>query len=193
MNMQSRLLPILALTLSAGCAQLTGSGRAAPQVPVPRSAPAAAAQAGQPLITRLLFDYTPAAQKQVADDEKFNDAALVRMVGQDLAANGLADLANSAVVRVAAIEVDEFDLRAASNVVMMGRLASIGVLGGTVRIRDGRGVQSREFHVRAEVAMNVRQSGQDKKGLEDLYREFAALVVDELTGTVRQPKQKRSR
>jgi hypothetical protein len=189
MRPQAGLLAILMLNLAAGCAQVAGPGYRAREATAAHRAPVAAGE----LITRLLFDYTPAAQEQVADDDKFSDAALVRTVGQELAAHGLADLASSTVVRVAAIEIDEFDLRPTSNVVMMGRLATRGVLGGTVRIRDGGGTQLRQFHIRAEAAMKVVWNGNDKKGLENLYREFAAQIVDELTGTVRAPKQKQDR
>ncbi|MEO8314422.1 MAG: hypothetical protein ABI645_06455 [Pseudomonadota bacterium] len=146
-----------------------------------------AAQPAQALITRLIIDYTPTATKQTGNDARFNGAALRRTVADGLAAQGLLDLQNSAVIRVAAIEVDEFDIRATSNMVLMGRVASAGVLGATVRIRDGSSKELKQFHVRAEMPMKVVRNGTDKNALASLYKGFASQITDALTGRVRPP------
>jgi hypothetical protein len=181
MHRQIPLLVILALGALAACTPVTLS-----------NAPAAQA-AAQPLITRLIVDYTPTATRQTAADARFNAGALNKAIGRELAARGLANLESSAVVRVAAIELDEFDVRASSNVVLMGRVASRGVLGGRVRIRDGSGTQLREFQVRADMAMKIVRNDKDSNPLESLYREFAGLVADEIVGSVEPTKTRNLR
>ena len=171
MRMHGPLLLILAAVAACSGATTVGSKLKAELVPEP--------------ITRLIIDYTPAATQQSADDARFNGDALRRAVGDGLAARGLADLANAAVIRVAAIEVDEFDVRATSNVVLMGRVASAGVLGATVRIRDGGGTQLRQFHVRAELSLKVAHSGTNRNTLAELYDGFTGLIVAELAGKAR--------
>jgi hypothetical protein len=177
-----KLLVVLTLGVLGACTGVTRSGHTVKDDQAP------AVLAAQPQITRLIIDYTPAATKQTTDDERFNGSALNKAIGRELAARGLANLDSAAVVRVAALEMEEFDVRATSNLVLMGRVASRGVLGGRVRIRDGSGTQLREFHVRADMALNIARNGTDDNPLENLYREFANLVADELTGAVSQPK-----
>jgi len=146
----------------------------------------------QSLITRVLLDYTPAATRQTGDDARFQGAALQKSIAAVLAGRGLADITRPAVVRVAAIEVDEFDVRATSNVVLMGRVASAGVLGATVSIRDGSGAALRQFHVRADLPVSISRNGKEAIPLESLYRGFANLIADELMGTAgRSPAQNR--
>lgn len=165
------LLMIPALGVLAACTSSTMFG-------TPPNAPAA--QTSKPQITRLIVDYTPAATRQTADDERFDGETLNKAIGRGLAAGGLADLANAAVVGVAVIEVDEFDVRATSNVIVMGRVASAAVLGATVRIRDGSGAELRNFHVRADMRLNLVRDGADRNTLDRLYQGFASLIADEL-------------
>jgi hypothetical protein len=162
MNMRHALL---ALMLACGSAAVAASEPAA--------------------ISRLQLEFTAAAQKQTDDDARFNGGVLRKTLGEVLTARGLADLRSDAVVTVAAIEVDEFDVRATSNLVLMGRVASMGVLGGTVRIRDSAGKPLRELHVRAEVPLKISKKKPDSSALTSLYLEFAGLVADEISGKVK--------
>jgi hypothetical protein len=182
MHKRTPLLMVLTLGVLAACARSTILGTL-PNAP--------AAQTAKPQITRLIIDYTPAATKQTADDERFDGQAFNKAIGRGLTAGGLADLANAAVIGVAAIEVDEFDVRATSNVILMGRVASAGVLGATVRIRDGSGTELRKFHVRADMRLNLVRNGSDPDTLGKLYQGFTSLVADELTATPGQPAQGR--
>jgi hypothetical protein len=181
MHRRRALLMVLPLAALAACTRATMLGT----VPTSRAA------GTQPLITRLIVDYSPAATKQTEGDERFNGEALNRTIDAGLAAAGLADLANAAVIRVAVIEVDEFDVSATSNIVLMGRVASRGVLGASVRVRDGSGVEHRKFHVRADMQMKVSRSGADRNTLEKLYQGFTALIVDELADPALRPAQSR--
>jgi hypothetical protein len=182
MHRRCALLVIASLAALGACTGTATRGSA----PTARVAPPT-----QPLITRLLIDYTPTAARQTEGDGRFSAVALSRAVGAGLALEGLADLSNSAVLGVAAIEVDEFDVSATANVVLMGRVASRGVLGATVRLRDGSGVEHRMFHVRADMPLKVTRNGTDRNTLQKLYQEFTALIADELVDPALRPAQAR--
>lgn len=170
-HMRTMLLMVLTTGILAACAGSTMFG-------TPPNAPAA--KTTKPQITRLIIDYTPAATKQTADDGRFDGEALDKTIGRGLAASGFADLANDTVVGVAVIEVDEFDIRATSNVILMGRVASAAVLGATVRIRDGSGTELRNFHVRADMRLNLVRDSADRNALDRLYQGFTSLIAAEL-------------
>jgi hypothetical protein len=177
MHMRTALL-LLVLVTACGCAHTTGTGVGSARAP--------AAQSGAAKITRLIIDLTPAASAQVEGDSRFDSGALRKAVADGLAAKGLLDY-ESPAVQTMAIEVEEFSVRATSNMVMMGRLASIGVLGATVRIRDGSSAELRRFNVRAELPMNIDRTGRNRNPLEALYTGFTRLVADELAGRSAQP------
>jgi hypothetical protein len=182
-TMRSAWLLVLVMGAVSGCANAPTTRAARTDAPLARTAP--------PRITRLLIDFTPVASRQTSDDERFDAGVLDKTIGRVLTAAGLADLAGAAVIGVAAIEVDEFDVRATSNVVLMGRVASAAVLGATVRVRDGSGTALREFHVRADLPLNIVRNASGQDQLESLYTEFAELIVDELSGTTRKPPPRR--
>ena len=121
-------------------------------------------------------------QKQVADDERFNADALRDAIAAELGSRQLLDLQNTGAGRVAVIQLEEYSLRATSNVVLFGNLPSAGVLAGVIRIREPAGGATREFKVRAEIQFGISQSGRDKKPLQKLYSGFARQLADELTG-----------
>jgi hypothetical protein len=179
MHMRSALLLVL-VTACGGCAHTTSSGTG--------SAPAPAAQSGA-AITRLIIDFTPSVSAQVEGDPRFDSGALRKAVADGLSVQGLLDF-RSPVVQTMAIEVEEFSVRATSNTVLMGRLASVGVLGATVRIRDGSSAELRRFTVRAELPMNIDRTGRSRNPLEALYAGFTRLVAEELTGRSTQPAAK---
>jgi hypothetical protein len=183
-HLRNCLLLVLSLGALAGCTRMTMSGNTARDDPASRRESTIAPDP-RSQITRLIIDYTPAAAKQTADDARFDSGALQKAASAGLAARGLADITNPAVVRVAAIEIDEFDVRATSNVVLMGRVASAGVLGASVRIRDDSGTELRKFHVRADMSLNLVHNGTDRNTLESLYKGFTSLIADELAGTQR--------
>ena len=180
MKMANRLLLVVPMALAA-CAHVQVVEHVVEPVPE------AIMQPGQALITRLVIDFTPVAQKQVDQDPRFSSQFMRKATSQVLTARKLADLQNNAVVRVAVIELDEYDVRTTANLVVQGRVASAAVVGATVRVRDGSGTQLGTFHIRTEMTINVSLSSSNP--LEKLYRQFAMLVADDLTGTAK-PKQK---
>lgn len=163
---------------------LATSAAAAREAAVP---PQAAEPMPATMITRLIIDYTPTATKQTSDDPRFSNSQLRRAVADGLAARGLLDQTKAQVVHVAAIEIDEFDISATSNIVLMGRVASLGVLGATVRIRDGSSKELQQFHVRAEVALRISPKSEDMAPPGKLYKAFTSQIADALTGKVRSP------
>jgi hypothetical protein len=178
MHMRTALL-LLVMVTACGCAHTTGSGVGRARAP--------AAQSGAAMINRLIIDLTPAASTQVEGDPRFDSGALRKAVADGLSSQGLLDFESSAAVQTMAIEVEEFSVRAASNMVMMGRLASVGVLGATVRIRDGSSTELRRFTVRAELPMNIDRTGRSRNPLEALYTGFTRLVADAMAGRSAQP------
>ncbi len=205
--MRISLLMILTLGLLGACTRVTvfghtvkeGPARAArTTAPASPDAPAAsrsspAAQPGQPQITRVALEFTPAAQKQVDDDERFNSEALREAIIAELRSRQLLDLEKPGAGRVAVIQMDEFSVRATSNVVLFGYLPSAGVLVGAVRIREAGGGEARQLHVRAEIALNISQRGTDRNPLQNLYSGFARRFADELTATPPPQPQGQSR
>jgi hypothetical protein len=188
MKERINVLALLALVVVlAACTRVTEFG------PIPEyRALVPAVPPGQAMITRLIIDYTPTATKQTGDDPRFNADVLRRMVDAGLAAQGLLDLKNAAVVQVLAVEVDEFDVHATSNIVLMGRVTSSGVLGASVRIRDGSSKELRQFHVRAEIPLKVGRNSTERDSLQSLYQAFIGQIADAITGRVRpQPAQAR--
>jgi hypothetical protein len=144
--------------------------------------------AAQPPITRFAIEFTPAAQKQMTADERFNTEALRNAISTELGSRHLLNLQLTGTGRVAVIQVDEFSVRATSNLVLLGHLRSAGVLAAVVRIREATG-ESREFHVRADVSMNISKADTAKNPLKKLYGGFATQLADELTGTVTTPQR----
>jgi hypothetical protein len=196
--MRNHMLLIVTLGLLAACARVTVFGHTvkdeqlvATAAPPPAAAArgnAAAAPAAQSPVNRISIEFTAEALKQVSDDERFNVELLRDALTAALRARQLLDLQPSGTGRVAVLRVDEFSVHATSNVVLFGHLPSAGVLASAVLIRDA-GKDTREFHVRAEVAMNISRSGKDKNPLQKLYGGFATQLVDELAGTTASPRQ----
>ncbi|MEO6079747.1 MAG: hypothetical protein ABIQ86_08225 [Steroidobacteraceae bacterium] len=188
--MRKCLLLVLALGLLGACTRVNVFGHPVKDVPAPAAQAATAiTQPGQQ-ITRFALEYTPAAQKQVNDDERFNAEALRDAITAELRSRQLLDLQRPGGARVAVIQLDEFEVRATSNVVMFGRVSSAGVLAGAIRISGAASGDEKKFRVGAEVPMRVATSGADKNPLQNLYKEFAKQLADELTGVApRQPQR----
>ncbi len=182
--MRNNVLLLVTLGLLDACTRVTMFSHTGQDASAPATSTAAApaASAAQPPITRFAIEFTPAAQKQMTHDERFNTEALRDAISSELGSRHLLKLQPGAG-RAAVIQVDEFSVRATSNLVLLGHLPSAGVLAAVVRIREASG-ESREFHVRAEVSMSISRSGTAKNPLKKLYGGFATQLADELTGTV---------
>ncbi len=179
--MRNGLLVIVALGLLAACERVTVFGRAGENESAPAvSSASALVQSAQP-ITRFAVEFTPAAQKQVDDDERFNSIDLRDAIVAELTARQLVNLQPGSG-RAAVLQVDEFSVRTTSNVVIFGRVSSAGVLGGVIRIRDSGGGDASELRTRAEISMKVSRTGADRNPLKNLYKGFAKQLANDLTG-----------
>jgi hypothetical protein len=191
MRKRNFVLVLVILGGLAACTHLTMPGHTVKDES-PVGAPAAnavPAATGLP-IARVAVELTPAARQQTDEDERFNTDGLRDAVIAELRSRGLLDLAHADTGRALVIRLEEFGVRATSNIVMFGRLASTGVLDGQARIRGGNS-EAREFRVRAEVAMQITRDGKDKNPLKPLYRGFAEQFVDTLVGAApRQPQRR---
>ncbi len=143
---------------------------------------------GQP-ITRFAVELTPAAQKQADDDGRFNPDALRDAIVAELGARQLLNL-QPGPGRSAVLQLDEFSVRATTNVVLMGHIASAGVLAGEIRIRDAGSGDARELRTRAEISLNISKTGTDKNPLKNLYKGFARQLADDLTGAPPAPTKR---
>jgi hypothetical protein len=196
--MRNRLLLVLAFALLGACARVTVFGHTVKDEAGPAAPAAASASAGAPVsrpglspITRLAVEFTPAAQQQVAADERFRADALRDAIAAELRSRQLLDLQATGAGKAAVIEVEEFAIRATSNVVLFGHLPSSGVLGAVIRIREAAGGEAREFRVRTDIPLSIAQSGADKQPLKSLYSGFARQLADELTGATPAPPPRR--
>lgn len=170
---------ITLIALLTGLVQTTGVAQASQESASLQGA--AVAPFGAP-ITRLAVEFTPAARAQADGDERFNAEALRNALLAELKNRKLLDLQPSGTGRAAVMQIEEFSVQATSNVVVLGRLASSGVLAGTFRVRDSAGGATREWPVRTELAMKVSRSGTEKNPLKALYAAFARQMADALTG-----------
>jgi hypothetical protein len=146
-----------------------------------------ATQTVQPKVTRITLVLTAAAQRQAADDMRFDVEALRKAITDELVSRQLLDQRSETASPVAVIQVDEFTVKATTNVVLFGSLPSVGVLGGSVQIRDAAGAALREFHVRADLPLRISQRETESNPLRNLYKGFAALVADDLAVKAARP------
>lgn len=167
--MRVQALLLLTVACLGGCAR----------VAVKDDAPKEGVAITQPQITRIALDFSPAVRKQIEADSRFDSTLFNEAVVAKLQSQQLLDL-KKPLDRVAVIRLEDFDVHATSNLVLFGRLASAGLLAGSVRIRDAAGNPLREFHISAEVPMRISQRANEKNPLQDLYRRFAELMAERI-------------
>jgi hypothetical protein len=188
MHMRNAMLLVVALGALAACTAPTMFGHTAKNegpAGAPRGVAVPAAAVGSP-ITRVAIEFTPAARQQTEEDDRFNPELLRDAVIDELRSRQLLDLQPSDSGLALVIRLEQFEVRAASNVVIFGRLASTGVLDGLARI-SVRDSETQEFRVRAEVAMQIARNGDDPNPLKLLYRGFAEQFANALGGAPSPP------
>jgi hypothetical protein len=188
MHMRNAMLLLVALGALAACTGTTLFDHTAKDdgpTGAPRGVAVPVAAVGSP-ITRVAIEFTPAARQQTEEDDRFNPDLLRDAVIDELRSRQLLDLQPTDSGRALVIRLEEFEVRAASNVVIFGRLASTGVLDGLARI-SVRNSETQEFRVRAEVAMQLVRNGEDPNPLKLLYRGFAEQFADALGGAASPP------
>jgi hypothetical protein len=123
-------------------------------------------------------------EQQIADEPRFSFAVLRDAITAELRARRLLAAQGGAAGNTAEILVNEFALRATSNVVVFGRLSSVGVLGGLVRLRTEAGAQPREFKVLVEIPLSISQRKTGSDSLQKLNQRFARVIGDEIAAAV---------
>jgi len=138
-------------------------------------------------VTAVTVAVTPAVRDQLAAEPRLKDSALLAAVNAELRARKLLGDPGSQSGRTLQISVDAFATRASSNAVLFGYIVGSGTLAGEVIVRDAADVELRRFRVQAASRLMRSASGQDENPLGALYRRFANLAVDNLTGTPSKP------
>ena len=165
------LVAIVAALVLAGCA----SG-------VTRDAPPAgtAAQAAARLpVGKVSLTLTPEAQRNAAENIKFNQDTLLATVKRGLEANGLLQ---ATAGESAEIVLKSFRVRGTFSAVMFGVMAGTDNVTGDVIVRDARGNVLRKFTVDASYGLGGFAGGIDETRLSWLYEKFTEHTVNELKG-----------
>jgi hypothetical protein len=174
------VLRVLFVALALGSLSACSSG-------VTRSADAALAtaqfavgqgrQAGS-----ISVSLTDDAQKQAADNLKFNHETLLATVRRALEGNNV--LAKEADPALPKIHIVVTDVRVRSNfsAIMFGFMAGDDRIKGDVIVRGANGVAQQQFTISSSYALGGIAGGQDSARMDWLYESFAKRVLEELTG-----------
>jgi hypothetical protein len=125
---------------------------------------------------------TAEAQKQAADNLKFNHETLLATVRRALEGNNvLVKEANQSLPKID-IVVTDIRVRSAFSAVMFGFMAGDDHINGDVVVRSTNGAEVQRFSVGASYALGGLAGGQDEARMSWLYESFAKRVLEELTG-----------
>ena len=144
-----------------------------------QSSTAAARDLSTPhLLHAVNVTLSPASQASTAS---IDAAALLDAIRTELRSRALLDEQNPSADRTAEILVEGATTRRTVNAVVFGRQPMAGTLTGELHVSSASG-DSRTSRIVAESRYSVTDDGQDKNALGPLYRRFAVLTADELTG-----------
>jgi hypothetical protein len=146
-------------------------------------------------VDAVALSFTPRGRQQTAADPRFRRDGLLAAVESELRARSLFDGPRSPPGRTIDIAVDDFTTRPMSNVVLFGYTVSDGALAADVAVRAADGRRERDFRVEASTrlvaaggaaaaAAGPADAAAAATPLDALYRRFAVLTVDRLTGVV---------
>jgi len=131
---------------------------------------------------QVQLSFTPEAQKDLADNLKFNQDRLLETVKRGLVARNLLNEGDPQATAVIEIRLMEIRVRSNFNAVMWGFMAGADKVRGEVMLRDGSGRELDHFEVHADYALGGLAGGQDGSRMNWLYERFAELTVQSLTG-----------
>ena len=159
------LVVVLALGLAACASQVTRRDSAA-AAPVPVRA-----------LSSFTVTMSPSASLQLADNLKFDPAALQSMIQRALESKSLIAADGDVVLKVV---IDDIRVRGTFSAVMFGFLAGDDHLNGTATLvgRDGKDLGS--FGVNTSWALGGLAGGQDSARIGWLYEEFSKQLAEEL-------------
>ena len=159
------LVATIALALCACASQVTRPPAAAGAAPEPVRA-----------LSSFTVSMSPHANAQLADNLKFDIAALRTKVGLALGSRNL--LADDGDFELAVV-VNDIRVRGTFSAVMFGFMAGDDHLDGTATLRRGDKTLG-SFGVKTSWALGGIAGGQDDARLGWLYEEFAKQLADEL-------------
>jgi hypothetical protein len=177
-GLRSLFILFVALSLSACASDVirsADSGLAKPQFAVGQGK-----QAGN-----IAVALTEDAQKQAADNLKFNHETLLATVRRALEGNKV--LAKDGDPALPRVDILVTDVRVRSNfsAIMFGFMAGDDRIKGDVIVRAPNGTALQQFTISTSYALGGIAGGQDSARMDWLYEAFAKRVLEELTG---QPK-----
>ncbi len=128
----------------------------------------------------------PQAKEKLAADSRFKQDGLRAAVEGELRARHVFNDGDARASRTVEIAIDDFDARPTSNAVVFGYTFAAGVLAANIKVRDADGKDMEDFRIEANAHLASRAS-EDANPLGQLYRRFATLTVDHLTGVRSKP------
>jgi hypothetical protein len=134
------------------------------------------------MVNKVALSFTPAAQKELADNLKFNQNTLVDTVKRALEARKLLDDQNPAATQTLEIQLTDIRVRSNFNAFMWGFMAGADRVRGDVILRDPAGKDLNRFSVYADYALGGLAGAQDEARMSWLYEKFAQLTVQNLVG-----------
>ena len=141
-----------------------------------------------PTVNSVSVNLAEAVQGDASTDLKLLGGPLRVAIEDELRSRKLlGDEDGSAMGRTIAISIDGFTARTTSNVILFGQVFEAGTLTGDVTVRDGGGAALQTYHIKANSHINRPAAGATTDTLTPLYRKFANLAVDNLSGAPRKP------
>jgi hypothetical protein len=156
-------------------ANATDPTHATPQA----SATAAAELPAAYLLRAVNVTLSPAPQ---AGDASVDAAALLDAIRTELRSRSLLDEQNSHAGGTAEVVIESATTRPAVNAVIFGYRPMAGTLTGELHVSSAGGDELPASRIVAESRVTIAEDGQNKNPLGPLYRRFAELMADKLTG-----------
>jgi hypothetical protein len=150
------------------------------------SAPAAAGLPAGHVLHAVNVTLSPASQ---AGDSGVDAAALLDAIQTELRSRNLLDEQNPAADGTAEVLIENVTARPTVNAVVFGKQPMAGTLTGELRVSSTSGEELPTSRIVAESRLTIADDGHDKNPLGPLYRRFAVLTADELTGIASNPSK----
>ena len=180
--------PASSPTPAPAAATASQAGTAATVAPAAGASSPGAVPTPAPTVNSVSVNLGQAVQGDASTDLKLLGGPLRAAIEDELRSRKLlGDEARPAMGRTIAISIDGFTARTTSNVIMFGQVFEAGTLAGDVTVRDGNGVALQTYHIKANSHINRPAAGATTDTLTPLYKKFADLTVDNLSGAPRKP------
>ncbi len=149
----------------------------------------AAASAGLPAAHLLrAVNVTLSAPGQTGD-ASVDAAALLDAIRTELRSRNLLGEQDPSADRTAEVRIESATTHPTVNAVIFGRQPMAGTLTGELHVSRASGEELPASRIVAESRWTIAVDGQDKNALGPLYRQFAVLTADELSGSAANPNK----